>query len=313
MINISADLNCIKTEKIGDINLLNKYFKEISKYELLTKDEELEIGKKISKLKGNIKEFQDSNITKSKIDIKSCEQEIIYLKQKLSQSNLRLVVSIAKKYTNKGLSLLDLISEGNIGLLDAIDHYDYSKGCRFSTYGTWWIRQSILIAINNKSRTIRLPLHINNNLMNYNSIKKYMFNKLQRQPSQHEICDVMNISIDKLNTILTQTQRTSSLFATNDDDKCLLDVTPDNRNIEPFDFASNNHINEQIKLALNHLTEREKKIIILRFGLNGDKSMTLNETGNQLGITRERVRQIQVVATNKLRKLKVIKDMYGVY
>lgn len=299
----------------SDENLLKKYINEISRFELLSKEDEMEIGKRIFSLKQQIKDLKN-NSDKSKLtneDIQLCSQEIVFLRQKMTNSNLRLVVSIAKRYVNRGLGLIDLISEGNIGLIEAVDHYDFSKGCKFSTYGTWWIKQAIMKAISNKSRSIRLPDHINQKLIKYNTAKNYAFEKKQRTPNISEISEIMNMETEQLKLILMHTQNTRSLDDLVDDDSTLMDIIPDINSPQPFENANYQNLSRIISRELNQLTEREMSIILCRFGFNGNGCMTLEETGRELGLTRERVRQIQVVALNKLRKKKSIKDFEKFY
>ncbi len=294
----------IKSEKNKDI--ISKYYEEISVYPLLSSEEEVEMSKRMMILK-NIISGKDSI---SEIDLKSHEQEIIYLKQKITQSNLRLVVSIAKRYKSSGLGLLDLISEGNLGLISAVDHFDYSKGCRFSTYGTWWIKQSIMKAISDKSKDVKLPIHIQSRIKNYSNSKNSLIQKLQREPTNIELSESMHTTVKKVAQVIMLTQDTSSLNAVfENDSSTMLDVIQDVHSPDPFDLAYDTNVHDIFDNVLNKLTVKEKEIITLRYGFNGLKPLTLEETGAHMGLTRERIRQIQKGACLKMSKLKVVKEL----
>lgn len=312
MVTVNNNSNKNREGITNDLDLLTKYYSDISKFDLLNSDEEIEIAKRYSFLKDQINGLSVS--TTDKNDIQSFKQEYDYLRKKMSQSNLRLVVSIAKKYLNRGLGLLDLISEGNIGLFDAIEHFDYTKGCRFSTYATWWIKQAILRAISNTSRNIRIPVHIKNSLNSYSAVKHYLSEKLQRKPSLEEISIAMNTTVEKLSQLIMQTQSITSLNTVIDEeDTTVQELTPDLNSPEPFDFACHENVSEIISSVIDKLTEREKEVISLRFGFSGEKPKTLEETGQLLGLTRERIRQIQVKALDKMRRLRVIKELHNFY
>lgn len=300
----------IKSEKNKEI--ISKYYEEISIYPLLTFQEEVEMSKRIRLLKNKIsnKDSVSNDQKVSEIDLKSFEQEVIYLKQKITQANLRLVVSIAKRYKSSGLNLLDLISEGNLGLISAVDHYDYSKGCRFSTYGTWWIKQSIMKAISDKSKDVKLPVHIQSRIKNYSVTKNYLTQKLQREPTNIELSKSMHTTIKKVAQVIMLTQDTSSLNAVFENDSgSMIDVIQDIHSPDPFDQAYDSNIKDIFKNVLNKLSDKEKSIITLRYGFNGLKPLTLEETGVHMGLTRERIRQIQKGACLKMRRLKVIKEL----
>lgn len=293
------------------------YLKQISRYNLLTIGEEQDIGMRLEKLCIQLeeldKESEDENISSEDYVIQKAlfDEQIKTLKNRMIQSNLRLVVSIAKKYQHRGMSLLDLIDEGNIGLIEAVDRFDYTKGCRFSTYGTWWIRQAIIKSLADKSRIIRIPIHMLNTIKKSYLVSKQLTQDLGRDPLPEEMADYMNLPVEKVKEIMALSQETASLDTTVDQDHMtrLSDLIKDEHNQEPLEMVFNLSLQDTINDVLKQLSEREMKIIQLRFGLNGKNPLTLEETGKVLGITRERVRQIQEMAIAKMRNFKIIKDL----
>ena len=293
------------------------YLKQISRYELLTIAEEQDIGIRLEKLNLQIDELQEEldqgNLSQEDhlVQKKLFEEQVKVLKNRMIQSNLRLVVSIAKKYQHRGMSLLDLIDEGNIGLIEAVDRFDYTKGCRFSTYGTWWIRQAIIKSLADKSRIIRIPIHMLNTIKKSYLVSKQLTQELGRDPLPEEMAEYMNLPLEKVKEIMTLSQETASLDTTVDQDHMtrLSDLIKDDNNKEPIETVFNLSLQDTINKVLEQLSEREMKIIQLRFGLNGKTPLTLEETGKVLGITRERVRQIQEMAISKMRNFKIIKDL----
>jgi len=286
-------------------NPLSIYLQQISQYVLLTKEEELQLGENLYFLKNKISgtDINSAYIYKFKAEYNS-------LREKMITSNLRLVVSIAKKYQHRGLSLLDLIDEGNIGLIEAVERFDYTKNFRFSTYGSWWIQQSILKGIADKGRTIRIPMHILNCLKKINSVISYLFIQEGRTPCLDEIAEYMNISSDKVEKYLSYNKEISSLDSTLDEDnKSTLSNMISSNDESPFDFALMNSLQDILDKTLDILSPREKRIMILRYGLAGECPLTLEEIGKIMGITRERVRQIQNKCIGKLRSLTEIKEL----
>jgi RNA polymerase primary sigma factor len=292
------------------------YFKQISKFPLLTVQEEQIIGEKIMVLRQKLRELdlmyegkeQEEAYKKERVILDSALQ--LY-KNKMINSNLRLVVSIAKNYQHRGLSLLDLIDEGNIGLIEAVERFDYTRGCRFSTYGTWWIRQAIIKSIADKGRVIRIPIHMLNTIKKCYFVSKQLTQDLGRDPSNEELSEYLGLPLAKVKEIVKLSQETTSLDTIVDDGNLtrLSDLIKDDTLEEPFERAFSITIQQTMEDILSYLSEREMKIMQLRFGLTGEGPLTLEETGKILGITRERVRQIQEKATFKLRNLKELHEL----
>lgn len=254
------------------------YLKEIGNYPLLTMNDEVELAKKI-------------------ID----GDEVA--KQMLAESNLRLVVSIAKRYVGRGLSFLDLIQEGNLGLIKAVEKFDYTKGYKFSTYATWWIRQAITRSIADQSRTIRIPVHMSEVINKTYRISRNLLQELGREPTEQELADAMNMPIDKVREILKVSADPISLDTPigEEDDSHLGDFIRDDTVMGPEDAASYSILKDQITKLLDTLTDREQRVLVLRFGLNDGRSRTLEEVGKEFNVTRERIRQIEAKALRKLR------------
>src|SRR6266446_86032 len=258
------------------------YLREIGKIPLLTAEEELTLAKKV----------------------KSGDKRA---KDQMAEANMRLVVSIAKRYVGRGLDLLDLIQEGNTGLLRAVDKFDPSKGFKFSTYATWWIRQAITRAIADQARTIRIPVHMVETINKLLRTQRRLTQELNREPSNEEIAAAMEIDVDKVEHIMKIKQDISSLDASirdDEEDSVLADFIEDEDTVSPEESATGQLLKEQVKDMLSALTEREQKILKLRFGLEDGKSHTLEEVGQEFSVTRERIRQIEAKALAKLRKHK---------
>ncbi len=264
-----------------DLNIndpVRMYLKEIGQIKLLTTDEELDLADRI--LEGD----EEAKTT-------------------LAEANLRLVVSIAKRYVGRGMLFLDLIQEGNIGLMKAVEKFDVTKGYKFSTYATWWIRQAITRAIADQARTIRVPVHMVETINKLARIQRQLTLELNREPTEEELAKKMNTSIDKIREIYKISQEPVSLETPigEEDDSHLGDFIKDEHNMSPEEYATNEMLKDEISDILLTLTEREEKVIRLRFGLEDGKARTLEEVGQMFGVTRERIRQIEAKALRKLR------------
>ncbi|MDR2364198.1 MAG: sigma-70 family RNA polymerase sigma factor [Spirochaetaceae bacterium] len=308
--------NSKKAKAAKETDPLALYFKQISKFPLLTVQEEQNIGEKIVKLRDELQAFANPGAGDENACAKAkaaLEGSLRFFKNKMINSNLRLVVSIAKNYQHRGLSLLDLIDEGNIGLIEAVERFDYTRGCRFSTYGTWWIRQAIIKSIADKGRVIRIPIHMLNTIKKCYFVAKQLTQDLGRDPSDEELSDYLGVPLSKIKEIVKLSQETTSLDTIVDDGNLtrLADLIKDDTMEEPFEMVFSMTLQETMEDILSHLSEREMKIIQLRFGLAGEGPLTLEETGKLLGITRERVRQIQEKATFKLRGLRELHELRG--
>jgi RNA polymerase primary sigma factor len=305
-----------KPKPFKESDPLALYFKQISMFPLLTLQEEQNIGEKIISLRTKIKTLENEK-KKKEVDnseeTAALERALLFYKNKMINSNLRLVVSIAKNYQHRGLSLLDLIDEGNIGLIEAVERFDYTRGCRFSTYGTWWIRQAIIKSIADKGRVIRIPIHMLNTIKKCYYVAKQLTQDLGRDPNEQELSEYLGVPVSKVKEIVKLSQETTSLDTIVDDGNMtrLAELIRDDVRAEPFEMVFSMTLQETMTDILSQLSEREMKIIQLRYGLTGETPLTLEETGKYLGITRERVRQIQEKAVWKLRtmrELKVLKE-----
>ena len=254
------------------------YLKEIGKVQLLNADEEIELARKM--------ELGDE-----------------YAKKRLAEANLRLVVSIAKRYVGRGMLFLDLIQEGNLGLIKAVEKFDYRKGYKFSTYATWWIRQAITRAIADQARTIRIPVHMVETINKLTRVQRQLLQELGREPSPEEISEVMNMPVDRVREIQKISQEPVSLETPigEEEDSHLGDFIQDDNVPVPADAAAFTLLKEQLVEVLGTLTEREQKVLRLRFGLDDGRARTLEEVGKEFNVTRERIRQIEAKALRKLR------------
>jgi RNA polymerase primary sigma factor len=280
------------------------YLQEIGDTNLLTMQEEVWLAKRMErgKLAGELLLDPELRIDqRAALDADKLDGELA--RAHLIRANLRLVVSVAKKYVGRGLSFLDLIQEGNIGLMKATDKFDYQRGFKFSTYATWWIRQAITRAISDQSRTIRLPVHVGETINRVKKTGHRLQQILEREPTREEIARAMDVSDEKVRQVLDVSRHPISLEAPvgQDGDAFLGDFIEDESMPHPLELASQELLKSQICDALSKLTDRERKIIVLRFGLEDGRFRTLEEVGREFGITRERIRQIEAKALRKLR------------
>lgn len=278
----------LSVEGISIDDPVKVYLKEIGRVPLLTPEEEIELAERMAK--GDP-----------------------YARKRLSEANLRLVVSIAKRYVGRGMQFLDLIQEGNLGLIKAVEKFDHTKGFKFSTYATWWIRQAITRAIADQARTIRIPVHMVETINKVKKVSSQLLHKNGHDPSAEEIAEVLDMPVDKVREIMRAAQEPVSLETPigEEEDSHLGDFIPDDDAPAPADAASHTLLKEQLGEVLGTLTEREEKVLRLRFGLEDGRSRTLEEVGKEFDVTRERIRQIEAKALRKLRhpsRSKKLKD-----
>ncbi len=300
-----------KVKHAKETDPLALYLKQISRYPLLAAEEEISIGASIQEARGRLKLLDETRRAEGLTEEEwteeraRCARELIEIKNRMISSNLRLVVSIAKNYQHRGLGLLDLIDEGNIGLIEAVERFDYTRGCRFSTYGTWWIRQAIIKSLADKGRVIRIPIHMLNTIKKCYFVAKQLTQELGRDPNPEELAEKLGMDARRVKEIMKLSQETASLDTTVDEDNVthLSDLIKDENVTEPFEAVFSMALQDTLSGVLKNLSQREITIIQLRYGLNGEGPRTLEETGKLLGITRERVRQIQEKALQKLKEL----------
>jgi len=275
------------------------YLREIGRVPLLTAEEEVHLAHLMERGKAERLRAERLKVTPNYRHIREGEEA----QKRLTEANLRLVVSVAKKYIGRGMNLLDLIQEGNIGLIRAVEKFDYTKGFKFSTYATWWIRQAITRAIADQARTIRIPVHMVETINRLIRISRRLLQDLGREPTSEEIAEQMEISAEKVREIIKVSQEPVSLETPigEEDDSHLGDFIEDHTALAPADAASHQLLKEQVEDVLDSLTERERKVLQLRFGLDDGRSRTLEEVGKEFHVTRERIRQIEAKALRKLR------------
>jgi len=319
------DLSKIKLDKTTTSDPVRMYLKEIGTYDLLSKDEEVELAKKVetarlreltaemqkslgrkptsreicAEMGINEKVLADIEANMKKYTLEEGERA----KEILARANLRLVVSIAKKYMGRGLQFLDLIQEGNIGLMRAVDKFDWRRGFKFSTYATWWIRQAITRAIADQAKVIRIPVHMVETINKYKKIERQLEQKYERAPTPEEIAKAMGIEPEKAHEIIKISQNPTSLETPvgKEEDTRLKEFIEDEVTLSPFESASRELLKDHIGDVLHTLNAREKRVLELRFGLKDGRTRTLEEVGKEFGVTRERIRQIEAKALRKLR------------
>ena len=292
------------------------YLKEIGKVPLLSAEEEIELAKnmeagavakeKIAILKSREEKATEEELAEIKEEIKNLQKDLDAgdeAKKRLAEANLRLVVSIAKRYVGRGMLFLDLIQEGNLGLIKAVEKFDYRKGYKFSTYATWWIRQAITRAIADQARTIRIPVHMVETINKLIRVSRQLLQEVGREPSPEEIAAEMNMPVERVREILKISQEPVSLETPigEEEDSHLGDFIQDDNVPVPADAAAFTLLKEQLEEVLGTLTEREQKVLTLRFGLEDGRARTLEEVGKEFNVTRERIRQIEAKALRKLR------------
>ncbi len=311
-------------DSFGIDDPVRMYLKEIGKVNLLTPEEEIELAQymgagdaareqleEIEKARENGEEV--SATPEEEVALKKTIKKGEAAKQRLAEANLRLVVSIAKRYVGRGMLFLDLIQEGNLGLIKAVEKFDYTKGYKFSTYATWWIRQAITRAIADQARTIRIPVHMVETINKVIRVSRQLLQELGHDPSPEEIAEEMNMPVDKVREILKIAQEPVSLETPigEEEDSHLGDFIPDEDASEPSEAASFTLLKEQLVDVLGTLTPREEKVLKLRFGIEDGRTRTLEEVGKEFNVTRERIRQIEAKALRKLRhpsRSKKLKD-----
>ncbi|MBO5727677.1 MAG: RNA polymerase sigma factor RpoD, partial [Oscillospiraceae bacterium] len=306
-------------DAFGTDDPVRMYLKEIGKVNLLTSEEEVELAQAMGA--GNVAQAQLEEMAQAGEEIPDeVRQELDKIiqkgeaaKKRLAEANLRLVVSIAKRYVGRGMQFLDLIQEGNLGLIKAVEKFDHEKGFKFSTYATWWIRQAITRAIADQARTIRIPVHMVETINKVIRVSRQLLQELGHDPSPEEIAKEMGMPVDKVREILKIAQEPVSLETPigEEEDSHLGDFIPDEDASEPAEAASFTLLKEQLVEVLGTLTPREEKVLKLRFGLEDGRTRTLEEVGKEFNVTRERIRQIEAKALRKLRhpsRSKKLKD-----
>ncbi len=306
-------------DTFGTDDPVRMYLKEIGKVNLLTSEEEVELaqamtaGNEAQAQLDELKEMGEEIPEELRVELEKTIKKGERARQRLAEANLRLVVSIAKRYVGRGMQFLDLIQEGNLGLIKAVEKFDYVKGFKFSTYATWWIRQAITRAIADQARTIRIPVHMVETINKVIRVSRQLLQELGHDPSAEEIAEEMNMPADRVREILKIAQEPVSLETPigEEEDSHLGDFIPDEDASEPAEAASFTLLKEQLVEVLSTLTPREEKVLKLRFGIEDGRTRTLEEVGKEFNVTRERIRQIEAKALRKLRhpsRSKKLKD-----
>ena len=296
---------------VGTSDPVRMYLREIGRVPLLTAVEEVELARRIEDGAEASERLADLDAVGALGELPADESRAMQrraddgdeAKSSLIQANLRLVVSIAKRYVGRGMQFLDLIQEGNMGLMRAVEKFDYTKGFKFSTYATWWIRQAITRSIADQARTIRIPVHMVESINRVHRMQRQMVQELEREPTVDELADAVGMSADRVREIQRISLDLLSLDAPvgEEDDSYLADFIKDDGAEEPLDAATRQMLQEAVKEVLDELNEREKEVVVMRFGLDDEQARTLEEVGRQFGVTRERIRQIESKTLAKLR------------
>lgn len=290
--------------KIDPKSMKDRYIEEITKTPLLTPDEEVSLSHRIANARKARQKLAEGGLTeRERKDVERTIDDGTAARERLLMANTRLVVSVAKKYTHRGIPLVDLIHEGIIGLIRATKKFDPGRGNRFSTYATWWIRQAITRAIDNNARTIRLPVHRSVEINRLSYMKNKLVQELGREPNEVELAEAMDMTPEQVRETLAISMAPISLELPQDEDdnRTLADVIPDEDSVSPEESTIENLKQEQVREVLDALPMREAQVLMLRYGFQDGRSHTLQEVGNKMGITRERVRQIESQAINRLR------------
>lgn len=279
------------------------YLQDIGVIPLLTASEEVELAKRIERGKKAEEILLHSTSPEERAAARLEKNEAVRARMKMIESNLRLVVSIARRYTGRGLPLSDLVEEGNLGLMRATDKFDYTRGYRFSTYATWWIRQAVTRALASQSRVVRLPVHVSEMVTQAAKATLKLSQELGREPTSEEIAREIHMNPDRVREIIKAAQQPISLEQPFGDtgDAFISEVIEDRNAEQPADRVSMDMLRDQVRSALRELTAREREVLMLRYGLTGDRYHTLEEVGREMGVTRERIRQIEKEALSKLR------------
>ncbi len=316
----SLEIEDIKEEELLNIESLpssikvddpvRMYLKEIGRIPLLTSDEEVDLAVRVNNgrfAQEQLDDMKNDNVEipeEERIQLENMVEDAIYAKNRLVEANYRLVVSIAKRYVGRGMLFLDLIQEGNMGLMRAVDKFDHEKGFKFSTYATWWIRQAITRAVADQARTIRIPVHMVETINKLVRIQRQLVQELSREPSPEEIGERMGITAERVQAIQKIAQEPISLEAPvgEEEDSSLGDFISDPTALNPYEYTVQEMVKRTLDEVLETLTDREEKVLRLRYGLLDGKTHTLEEVGKEFGVTRERIRQIESKALRKLRQ-----------